>query len=151
MSVLGKRLKEARLNKKFNQIEAAKILGISNGTLSGYERNYRDPDTIILEKMAELYDVSLDYLLGRTDDPMSTVNNALQKFSEKDERGIAKRMEQMKKDLIEASSDGDGLNYMGEPMSEEAIESLLEALEHAERIATLTNKKYTPKKYNNKN
>lgn len=64
MSVLGKRLKEARLKTKLTQIEAAKKLGISNGTLSGYERDYRDPDTAILERMASLYEVTTDYLLG---------------------------------------------------------------------------------------
>lgn len=69
------------------------------------------------------------------------------KLTEKDEKDIAKRMEKIKKDLIEGNADGDGLSFMGEPMSEEAVESLLEALEHAERIATLANKKYIPKKY----
>lgn len=73
--------------------------------------------------------------MGRSADPELTA---------KDEKDIAKRMEKMRNDLKEGK--GDGLNYMGEPMSEEAIETLLEALEHAERIATLTNKKYTPKK-----
>lgn len=68
MAVLGKRLKEAREKKKLTQIEASKLLGISNGTLSGYERNYRDPDTQILEKMANLYGVSTDFLLGRPND-----------------------------------------------------------------------------------
>jgi transcriptional regulator with XRE-family HTH domain len=66
MSMLGKRLREAREKKGLKQLEASKKLGISNGTLSGYERNYRDPDTTILEKMAELYDVDTDWLLGRT-------------------------------------------------------------------------------------
>lgn len=55
MNVLSKRLKEARKRAGLKQIEAAKKLGISNGTLSGYERNYRDPDTEILNKMADLY------------------------------------------------------------------------------------------------
>ena len=69
MVILGLRLKTARLNAKLTQIEAAKKLDISNGTLSGYERNYRDPDTDILNKMANLYNVSVEWLMGRTDDP----------------------------------------------------------------------------------
>lgn len=69
MNILGKRLKQARNNKRIKQIDAAKELGISNGTLSGYERNYRDPDTDILNKMASLYEVSVDWLLGKTDNP----------------------------------------------------------------------------------
>lgn len=67
MSILSKRLREARDKSGFKQIEAAKKLGISNGTLSGYERDYRDPDTEILHKMANLYDVSVDWLVGKTD------------------------------------------------------------------------------------
>ncbi len=66
MKILGKRLKEARENAGFKQIEAAKQLGISNGTLSGYERDYRDPDTEILHKMAVLYDVDADWLIGKS-------------------------------------------------------------------------------------
>lgn len=64
-NTLGHRLKTARVRTGLTQIDAAKKLGISNGTLSGYERNYRDPDTIILDKMASLYGVSSDWLLGR--------------------------------------------------------------------------------------
>jgi len=67
MSVLGQRLKKTREHIGLSQIEAAKKLGISNGTLSGYERDYRDPDTTILERMADLYEVTTDYLLGRSD------------------------------------------------------------------------------------
>lgn len=146
MPVLGKRLKEARENKKLTQIEAAKKLGISNGTLSGYERNYRDPDTSMLEKMAELYNVKVDWLLGRTTNPDSVWESNASELTEKDEKDIAKRMEKLKKDLMEGSN-SDGLNYLGEPLSKEAIESLLDALEYAERQTTRINKKYTPKKY----
>ncbi|QDQ01164.1 helix-turn-helix transcriptional regulator [Lysinibacillus fusiformis] len=141
---LGERLKEARNKKGLTQIEVAKKLGVTNGALSGYERNYRDPDTKMLKEMAELYEVSIDYLVGNTNK-----ENLTPVLTEKDERDIGKRMAKIKKDLIEGSSDdnGDALSFMGEPMSEEAIESLLEALEHAERLATLANKKYIPKKY----
>src|SRR5690625_4372330 len=69
MSILAKRLKEARNKAGLKQIDAAKKLGISNGTLSGYERDYRDPDTEILHKMANLYEVSVDWLLGKSDQP----------------------------------------------------------------------------------
>src|SRR5690625_5614034 len=69
MSILAKRLKEARNKAGLKQIDAAKKQGISNGTLSGYERDYRDPDTEILHKMANLYDVSVDWLLGNSEQP----------------------------------------------------------------------------------
>lgn len=78
MSVLPIRLKEAREKKGLKQIEAAKKLGISNGTLSGYERNYRDPDTDILNKMANLYDVTVDWLMGRSNDPRLTADQQVE-------------------------------------------------------------------------
>ncbi|MFC2948575.1 helix-turn-helix domain-containing protein [Virgibacillus sediminis] len=65
MKILGRRLREARNDAGYKQIEAAEKLGISNGTLSGYERNYRDPDTETLHKMADLYNVKVDWLVGR--------------------------------------------------------------------------------------
>lgn len=49
MRTLGSRLKEAREKKRLTQIDVSKKLGISNGTLSGYERDYRDPDTETLK------------------------------------------------------------------------------------------------------
>lgn len=69
MSNLGRRLKGAREKIRLTQQQVADKLGISNGTLSGYERNYRDPDTVTLNNLAALYEVSVDYLLGRTEDP----------------------------------------------------------------------------------
>src|SRR5699024_2951045 len=90
MTILGKRLKQARINKGITQIDAANILGISNGTLSGYERNYRDPDTETLNKMANLYEVSNDWLLGKSDKAEkynecfldNDIDHELQKFIE---------------------------------------------------------------------
>lgn len=67
MSSLGKRLKMSREKTHLTQQQVADKMGISNGTLSGYERDYRDPDTDTLNKLSSLYEVSVDYLLGRTD------------------------------------------------------------------------------------
>ncbi|MBA5715609.1 helix-turn-helix domain-containing protein [Bacillus subtilis] len=62
---LGQRLKEARLKAGYkSQTEAAKKLGITSQVLSNYEGGRRDPDTQTLKALAELYDVSADYLLG---------------------------------------------------------------------------------------
>lgn len=67
MSDLGSRLKKARMNKRLTQQEVANKIDVSNGAISGYERNYRDPDTETLKKLANLYGVSLDWLNGRDD------------------------------------------------------------------------------------
>lgn len=83
MKILGKRLKEARQKAGYKQIVASKKLGISNGTLSGYERDYRDPDTEILHKMASLYDVSVDWLVGNADSPRQDKNDKRNAIIEK--------------------------------------------------------------------
>jgi len=64
---LGKQLRIAREKKGWTQVYVAKILGITSQTLSNYERGERDPDTPTLQRLAELYEVTTDYLLGHSD------------------------------------------------------------------------------------
>lgn len=72
---LGTRLKKEREKRNWSQIYVGKKIGITNAVLSNYERDYRDPDTETLKKLAELYGVSIDYLLGRTDNPKYNYDN----------------------------------------------------------------------------
>lgn len=74
MPTLGGRLRAARERKGWTQTYVCKKLGIPNGTFSGYERDYRTPDPELLIKLAELYEVTTDYLLGRTDNPQGNTN-----------------------------------------------------------------------------
>lgn len=69
---LGDRLKQAREKAQLTQVEAAKKLEITNGAISGYERNYRDPDTETLSRLAELYGVTPNWLLGVEETKEST-------------------------------------------------------------------------------
>ena len=66
---LGQRIKAKRKEKKLTQIEVAKRLGIDNTTVSKWESDVYEPDAEALVKLAELFDTTSDYLLGRTDDP----------------------------------------------------------------------------------
>ncbi|GEN36614.1 hypothetical protein ADA01nite_40740 [Aneurinibacillus danicus] len=52
------------------QEETAKLLNISRGTYAHYEIDKRQPDFATLEKLADFFGVSIDYLLGRVDDPL---------------------------------------------------------------------------------
>lgn len=65
--MLGNRLKELRLNKNLTQSELSSRLNISQITYSQYERGKREPSIETLIKLAELYLVSMDYLLCRYD------------------------------------------------------------------------------------
>lgn len=64
MKGLGKRLRQARLKRGLTQTQAGEAVGISYGTLSGYERDYRNPDHETLLKLSELYQVSVSWLLN---------------------------------------------------------------------------------------
>lgn len=64
MSTLGSRLRKARENKGWSQTYVCKKLGISNSTLSGYERDYREPDADMISTFSRIYEVTTDYLLG---------------------------------------------------------------------------------------
>lgn len=63
MSKLGARLKNARRARGYTQEEIAQKLGVSIGTVSGYERDYREPDNDTLKALAKLYGVSVEYLI----------------------------------------------------------------------------------------
>ena len=61
------KFRTARQSKKLKVIEAAELLGISQPTLSAWETGNKVPSVEGLEKMADLYGVTTDFLLGRTD------------------------------------------------------------------------------------
>ncbi len=65
--MLSNNLKKLREVKKLTQKNLSEMLGVGISTVSGWESGYRHPDVEILVKIADLFDVSVDSLLGRTD------------------------------------------------------------------------------------
>lgn len=61
------RLKQLRLNKNLRQEQVANLIGVNKSAISTYENNTRQLSFEILVRLATLYRVSTDYLLGRTD------------------------------------------------------------------------------------
>ena len=75
-NILGKRIELERNRIGLNQIELAKKLNLSSSaSISQYESGERTPNDDIKLKMCELFNCSLDYLLGKTD-----VRNIEQEF-----------------------------------------------------------------------
>ena len=64
-----KRLKELRLTKKMSQQILADLIGVSRSTVAMWETSSSQPDNDCLLKLSDIFEVSTDYLLGRTDDP----------------------------------------------------------------------------------
>lgn len=63
------RLKELRKNKKISQVKLAIDLGLNQNTVSRYENGSREADYKTLIALADYFDVSIDYLLNRTNNP----------------------------------------------------------------------------------
>lgn len=61
------RLRDLREDSELNQTQLAKLLGMSQTGYSKYETGENDIPVGILEKLADIYGTSTDYLLGRTD------------------------------------------------------------------------------------
>ena len=63
---MARQFKLARQFKNLKAVEAAELLGVSQPTLSAWETGRKSPSVDSLEKMADLYGVTTDFLLGRT-------------------------------------------------------------------------------------
>lgn len=62
----GERLKELRNNKKMSQSELAEFAGLHYTQIGRYEKNKSLPSSDILKKLADLFSVSIDYLIEGT-------------------------------------------------------------------------------------
>lgn len=69
------RIKLLREEKGLNQIELGKIINVSGQALGMYENEKRDLSTEAVIKLAEFFNVSTDYLLGKSDNRTSNINN----------------------------------------------------------------------------
>lgn len=63
------RLKELRLKKGISQLKLAMDLSMNQNTISRYESGTREADYATLIKLADYFNVSIDYLLERTNNP----------------------------------------------------------------------------------
>lgn len=68
MDTLGKRLKELREENSFTLEYVATKLNTTKTSIARYEKNDREPKSEMLTALANFYNVSVDYLLGRTDE-----------------------------------------------------------------------------------
>ncbi|EHF3608986.1 helix-turn-helix domain-containing protein [Listeria innocua] len=140
--MFGENLKKLRKANNLTQEELAKKLGVARTTYSSYEQNRRMPDIDVQNKIADLFEVSLDYLHGRTD------KKNYWELTGKDERSIQRDLQKMIDDL----SNSDAFAYSKEDgeMDENTRQLLIMSLENSLRIAKEESKKrFTPKKYRN--
>ncbi|WP_288959445.1 helix-turn-helix transcriptional regulator [uncultured Aminobacterium sp.] len=65
---LGSRIAKLRKAKGITQERLAKLIPIDQSMISYYEKNKKKPSADVLKKIADIFDVSTDYILGRTND-----------------------------------------------------------------------------------
>lgn len=75
-------------------------------TYANYEYGSREPDLELLKKISEIYNVSTDYLLGRTEDPAATFNDEIDSMLDnamtRDGKPLSKNDRDIIRNMIEA-------------------------------------------------
>ncbi len=126
--------------RKISVAELERNTGISNGQIRKWDDSTPGVDKLNL--IADYFNVSTDYLLGRTD------KRNYYELTEKDEKNIQKDLEHMLNNLNSdsgyAASDGNTLDDLDEEDRELLVISLEQSLRIAKRLAK---QKFTPKKY----
>lgn len=83
--MLGKRIAELRNKMGLSQYELADRLGFSRGKLANYEQGQRQPDYDTLQKIADFFDVTIDYLITGKERVKEEDNNSNLFFFDKDD------------------------------------------------------------------
>lgn len=132
------RIRTLRKMRGITMKQLGEVVGLAESTISQYETGKRQPDNETLLKLGEFFNVTVDYLLGADQKEKAPT------LTEKDERDIARKLDA----IMEEITQGGDLMFDGDPMSEEAIESILAAMKLGLEAAKLKNKaRFTPKKY----
>lgn len=121
MRTLGKTIRELRESLKISQKELAERIGISNVVLSRYELDDRKPDYDTLEKIADFFNVTTDYLIGRSD-----IKNPDQLTQESIKNEDYTALTPYQKEVIDFFLNSKSLSFQDKP------ENLLDALEEFE-------------------
>ena len=134
------RLKELRKQNKLTQQQLAEMLGVTQAALSGWENEKFGIDNGSLLKCAKIFDVSVDYLLGRQEQ--------LPELNSKDKREIQEILDDTEQQLLSQ----DGLMFDGSPATDEDVQKIIMAMKMGMEMIKKENKaKFTPKKYRKNN
>lgn len=132
---------EQLLQKKgVSSYKVAKEAGVTQTALSNWKSGRSTPTAKTLQKIADYFGVTIDYLMTGND---SSEQKAL---TARDNRDIAKDLDSIMEKLT--SGENGPASYNGEEISPEAAELFKDELEIAlKRLKLINKEKYTPKKY----
>ena len=122
--------------------KVAKEAGVTQTALSNWKSGRSTPSSKTLQKIADYFGITVDYLMTGKDNPKEKAPE----LTARDERDIAKDLNNIMEKLT--SGEAGPASYDGEPLDPEAAALFKDELEIALRRLKLINKeKYTPKKY----
>jgi transcriptional regulator with XRE-family HTH domain len=131
-------LKQLRIEKNLSQKDVANAIGVDRTTYTKYETGKSQPDFVTMQKLAEFYSVSVDYLLGRTN-----IRNPYipEEYTEKHK--VTKRDLMQYEDFINQA----GIFFMNDEVAEEDKEKLFRDIsELFWKAKEMNKKKYSRKK-----
>ncbi|WP_287786259.1 helix-turn-helix domain-containing protein [Megamonas sp.] len=130
------RIKELAQEQSLTLAELERKLNFPNSSIRKWDQ--QNPGINKIQKVADYFDVSTDYLLGRTD------KRHYYDLTEKEKKDIAIQAEK----LLEGLDSDAETNYYGEPLDDEDKEKLYDAIQLALSLTKVkAKKKFTPKKY----
>jgi len=131
-----KNLKLLRKQHNLSQKEIGNIFHASQNTVSQWENGTRKPSYDIIQEIADYFDVSVDYLLGRQEQ--------LPELNSKDKREIQEILDDTEQQLLSQ----DGLMFDGSPATDEDVQKIIMAMKMGMEMIKKENKaKFTPRKY----
>ena len=81
---VSERLRSLRESVKLSQVKMAEIVGVKQSSLNRYELNQASPTFETLTRYADYFDVSMDYIFGRTDNPQGKLYEYKPKIQQND-------------------------------------------------------------------
>lgn len=127
--MLGDRIKQLREENGYQAQFIAEKINVAKSTYSGYENNKSAPDYEILIKIADFFNVSIDYLLERT--PKTEINH-----------NPEKALDELIMEIIkELKADNLKLIFKGEPLNDITKQALLISLRNTLDLAESLYKK----------
>ena len=137
MPEIGKRIRSRREQLGMTQEELASRLGYkSKTTIAKIENGTNDIVQSKVTEFAKVLDTTPAYLMGWTQLDGNVVNEKEPELTARDEKDIAKILEQTKEQLLSQ----EGLMFDGDPASPEAINSILDAMQIGMEMAKKKNK-----------
>lgn len=138
MTTFGTRFKALRTEKKLTQDKIAEIFFLNKSSISRYESDKQLPEPASLQKFADYFDVSIDYLMG-VSDTRTNAAKGNKKLSNKAERDIGITLDNFRNELlsIKSGNSNSTILFHGKPIPKEGIDEILNSMRLGMELAEM--------------